>query len=102
MGEISEGMVQGGQAMSAQIHEAIKAAKEEGLFQGRILQGIEDIKLSMKKMEDNTTAQNVKIDTKADKETMNKIESDVRHLQRLVYIGMGILGTIEFLIVMLK
>lgn len=80
----------------------LQRAEQEGIFKGQILQSLQDIKRVLDEMRDKHTQQDAKIDAKADKHEMEKISTRVDSLQRIAYIGMGILGTIEFLIAVLK
>lgn len=82
--------------------EALRRAEQEGLFKGQILTSLEDIKRVLGEMNLKHTTQDVKIEQKADKKDHDGLVQDVKAIQRLVYIGLGILGAVEFLIIALK
>lgn len=80
----------------------LQRAEQEGVFKGQILTSLNDIKRVLDEMRDKHTHQDAKIEQKADKADLEKQGVKLESLQRIAYIGMGILGTIEFLIAVLK
>jgi hypothetical protein len=101
-----------------EIQDALRQAKDAGYFEGKVMTILQEIQrvlgeVNAKHTSLDTKVDNkidkahhenliLKVDTKADKLELEKMTLDVKALQRLVYIGLGILSAIEFIIVAVK
>lgn len=71
------------------IENALRNAKEEGKFQGMVLQSLQGIETTLKGMEKKHTEQDLKIDTKADRTEIHGVRSDLDDIKKKVYMAVG-------------
>ena len=98
--------------------QTLQRAEAEGMFKGQVLNSLTDIKNVLNSIQDRFKLQDEKIEKKADQREFEKLVRTVETkadgaevkavvtktdgLQRFAYIGLGIVGTIEFLLGIFK
>lgn len=85
-----------------QIREALRSAREEGHFQGKIFASLESIEKSIDEIKKCTIQQDLQLDGKVSIADFKETVKDVKNLQRFVNMGLGALGIIQLLILALK
>lgn len=76
----------------------IAKAREDGIFQGKVLAFLEDITKNLKRLQDEKAVLDVKVDTKADKSDFKVLEDDVRNLQKITWMGLGGLAILQVVV----
>lgn len=80
------------------LEEALRNAKEEGKFQGMVLQSLQTIETVLKGMEAKHTQQDIKIDAKVDRSEISSFKMQFDDVKNKVYIAVGAVGFAEFAI----
>jgi len=84
------------------IEEEIRKAKEDGVFQGKVLSQLAQVAETLKIIESKHTIQDADIKEKADKDIVDALASKVEFLQKIAYVGIGGLGVVQIAIAFFK
>lgn len=80
------------------LEEALRNAKEEGKFQGMVLQSLQTIETVLKGMEAKHTQQDIKIDAKVDRSEISSFKMQFDDVRNKVYIAVGGVAVMEVVI----
>ena len=78
------------------IQTALNNAKEEGKFQGMVLQALQSIDSTLKAMEKIHAEQNIKIDSKADRAEVTGFRTELDDVKKKVWVAIGVVLCAEF------
>ena len=77
------------------MEQAILQAREEGKFQGQVVQSLADIKNALETMHSRHREQNEKIESKANKEDLDALREIVSENSKKLYMAVGAVAFLQ-------